>query len=72
MKTIFERFKSPIVWMGIASTIIAVSGINPSNMTDWATLGANIAAIFQNPFLFFSCAVAVYSYLNNPADKAKF
>lgn len=69
---IIERLKSPIVWLGIGSTIIAVSGIEPSNMTEWGILFDNLMNIFKNPFLFISCGIAIYSYLNNPTDKDNF
>ena len=72
MKEILNRFKSPVVWFGIVSTIIAISGISPETLTSWNLLGDAVVSIFTNPFTFFSCAVGIYAYLNNPSDKEHF
>lgn len=67
-----KRLKSIPVWLGIFATIIAVSGISPSNMTDWGILIGNIIDIFKNPFILFSILLSIYAYLNNPTDKGAF
>jgi hypothetical protein len=67
-----ERLKSPVVWAGIIATIITVSGIDPSNMTEWGILGQNLLNIVKNPFLLISVSVAVFGFLNNPSDKKRF
>jgi len=72
MKEVLNRFKSPIVWFGIVSVIIATSGISPETLTSWNLLGDAIIQIFTNPFTFFSCGVAIYAFLNNPTTKDKF
>ena len=72
MKEALVRFKSPVVWFGIVSTIIAVSGIAPETLTSWDLLWEAIVRIFTNPFTFFSCGIAVYAFLNNPTTPEKF
>ena len=72
VKVIFERLKSPIVWLGLGATFIMASGINPENMTSWGILIENIVAWFSNPYLFGSTVIAWYAYLNNPTNKDGF
>ncbi len=67
-----DRLKSPVVWAGIGAIVIAVSGINPENMTEWGILADNLVGIVENPFVLISSVVSVFAFLNNPKDKKHF
>lgn len=67
-----ERLKSPVVWFGIIATVLVAAKISPENLTSWDILWNNLVASALNPFIVGSVIVQVYSYLNNPTDKAKF
>jgi hypothetical protein len=72
IKTILERFKSPVVWFGLIATLASAAQISPENMTSWPILWDNIVATVSNPFLVAMATVAVFAYINNPETKDKF
>jgi len=72
IKTILERFKSPVVWIGLGATLLSAAQISPANMTSWPILWDNIVATVSNPFLFVGALIAVFAFINNPETKDKF
>ena len=72
LKVIIERLKSPVVWFGLIAVILSAAQISPTNMTSWDILWGNIVSAALNPFLVGTTIVAIYAFLNNPADKENF
>lgn len=72
IKEILKRLKRPGVLVGVFGLFIAISGINPENMTSWSLLWDNIKEVAANPFMTISIVCSVFSYLNDPTSKDSF
>lgn len=71
-KIIIERLKSPVVLFGIVALIVQAAQIDPSSLTSWDILGANLVAFLGNPIQLATAFYLIFGLLNNPETKDKF
>ena len=75
MKTILERLKSPIFWVGVASVlgiIFSTANVDPSTINTWSSLFGFLWDVLKDPFTLFSIVAAVFAFMNNPTNKTGF
>ena len=75
LNKVVARMKSPVVWAGIIAIVgltFTTAGYTLSDVSSWAGLGSVIMAIVSSPEKLALIIVALFAFLNNPADKEKF
>jgi len=64
-----KRFKNPWFWVGLASVIIAASGIDAQTLTSWHLVVEAIYTVIANPVTVAAVALAILAVFINPTTK---
>ena len=63
------RLKSPWFWVGVVSVALTAIGIDPSMLTSWDAVWAEICAVLSNPFQLATMILAVLSVFIDPTTE---
>ena len=66
VNVIKSRYKNPWFWVGLASIMIAASGIDFESLTSWALLGEAFLTIILNPVKLVAVLLAGLGVFVNP------
>jgi len=75
LKVMISRFKSPVVWAGIIAIVglvFSTVGVTFADVMTWQGLKEVLVGIITSPAKIAMIVVAVYGFINNPADNAHF
>lgn len=64
-----NKFKNPMFWIGLVTTIFLASGIDPESLTSWTLVYEGLVSIVENPVKLIAVIGAVYAIFNDNSTK---
>ena len=64
-----NKFKNPLFWFGMISTVLLAAGVDFETLTSWPLLADALIGILKNPVALVLCITTAYTVFNDNSTK---